>query len=272
MFISLRKKYPDIALIPTADILFAELAHLFRTKEYYEDLDEKLIPENLLILKDGIKELYFECIKGTSDLWETEYHCPYIPSDFILKDWVYWEVRVPDDPFNPPRTPDYLPPPPYIPVIGPLPGKNIPLEISISLTASDLIDDAKWLPALERGLSGMLEDCRNWGLENSNEENIYQRLFFSYCRFLFLVAKYPQESSNLAPPVAIDLMWHAHMTLMHQYINDTQRILGFPLNHHPWKSSKDLLPVSSQFACLWKEEFKTTLENDHIYTISYSKY
>jgi len=123
-----------------------------------------------------------------------------------------------------------------------------------------LIDDVKWLPELERGLS----DLR----EGSDENYIYMRLVISYFRFLFLVAKYPQESSNLAPPVTIDLMWHAHMTLMHRYINDTKRILGFPLNHHSWKSSKDLLPVSSQFACLWKEEFKTTLENDHLYYMS----
>jgi len=261
----MRKKYPEVRLIPTADILFTKISHIVRTKAYYED--DKFTSVNPLLLCDGELNLYVESIKGTSHLWEKEYHCPYLGKDFHITDWEYWDNTKKSARFYK-KEPTFKPPPAYLAVIGPPP----PLEdnfsgISISLTSQDLNNDLKWLPELERNLANMVEDCEQWGIFSS-EKNVFSRLVTSYVRFLYLVAKYPEQRMDLAPPVTIDLMWHAHMTMTDKYRKDTERALGgSPLHHVPWKNSNEVeyLSSTSPFICLWKKEFNTTIEKDHIF-------
>jgi len=260
MYLNLKKKYPTTVLIPTADILFVQLAHIFRTREYYHDVDEQLMPTNPLSLDRGIIELFTECIKGTAHLWETEYLCPYLPPGYEVTDWIYWKEATEDE-----DEPQYILPPSYITVIGPRPPTVSNLEGKLSLTVEDIINDVKWFPELQRSFYKL--ETRSWGL-TYNKNAKYVRLYKTYMRYLYLVAKHPQFRGDLAPPVTIDVMWHAHMSLPVMYKADTTRICGHILEHQPWKSSKEFLPilVDSPINCLWKEEFGTTIDEDHIYS------
>jgi hypothetical protein len=266
MFLSLRKKYPHLLLLPTADILYASLCHLFRTKEYYKDMQElNLSNRNLLELTNAEQTLYIQTALATENLWKLEYQCDYLPAGMKI-DWVYWK---PDDQYHfsfSKSGPDYFAPPAYIGAIGPLPPLNWAGDVKVTLVYSDLIDDFQWLPELERQFGMMHSQAYNWGLWNTSEGGVIKRLILSYQRFLYLVRKFSEESSELAPPVSIDLMWHAHMTLP-SYLEDTTRILGFPLQHQPWKKAKTLLPVEpeSTLACLWKQEFSTDIASDHVF-------
>jgi hypothetical protein len=267
MLVNLRKKYPNIILIPTADILYAELAHIFRTKEYYQDLDKTLQNPNPLKLDDGATKLFTASIKGTAQLWEKEYNCPYLPPGFTIQDWVYWKENQNRGMSDNSPYPDYVPPPSYVSVMGPPPPKNVPLDVHITLTETDLINDVKWLPELEIQLADMRKNCRGWGLYHWDDASVIQRLSCSYYRFLYLVKQHHSEAHKFTPPVSIDLLWHAHMTLTKTYYDDMIEMLGELLEHHPWKSSTELLPLSqdSALACLWKTLFTTNIEEDHIY-------
>jgi len=119
---------------------------------------------------------------------------------------------------------------------------------------------------LEIGLIQLRSNCTRYGLDESDRA-IFERVLFSYYRFLYLVKKYPEESLDFAPPVTVDLMWHAHMTMTKCYNSDMMRQLGRVLYHQPWKSAKTPLPIKpdSSFACLWKSLYKTNIEEDHEY-------
>jgi len=271
MYINLRKKYPSVILIPTADILFAELSHIFRTKEYYGDLVPELRNPNPLKLDPGVVKLFTASIKGTAQLWENEYRCAYLPPGFDVQEWIYWKENHSRGMRDNSPYPDYVATPSYVAVRGPPPSANIQnLGVKVSLTEEDLVNDVKWLPELELELTQMRKSyCRGWGLMNSDETSVIRRLCTSYLRFLYLVYKYPSEADKLAPPVSIDLCWHAHMTLTKIYYENTVDMLGgVPLEHHPWKDSSKLLPINadSTLACLWKTLWNTDIQEDHKYT------
>lgn len=67
MYLALRSEHPNSTFIPTADILFAELCHIFRTKEYYEDVPENLHATDPLFLKEHA--MYDKILDATERAW-----------------------------------------------------------------------------------------------------------------------------------------------------------------------------------------------------------
>ena len=53
-----------------------------------------------------------------------------------------------------------------------------------------------------------------------------------YCRFLFMMHKFPDES--FAPLVDVDTFWHYHILDTRKYAADCQEIFGYFLHHHPY--------------------------------------
>jgi len=249
MFIGLRKKYPESILIPTADILYAQLAHIFRSQNYYQDLDPTQLP---FILTKTEEKLYHDTIKGTINLWKKEYSCDYIPESFNVEKWAFWCVS--NNRYT--RKPNYQHTPFYINVFGSNVGDvEVPGDVKVSINANDLENDLKWFPELEKGFLMVKSHYSN------NEDELLVKLSQDYLRFQYILYKFPEQRDNLAPPVNIDLMWHAHMTLGNTYIEDMKRIFGETLLHHPWKDSKEIIPIAEDapLACLWKQVFNKAL-------------
>jgi len=247
------------------------LAHILRTKAYYEDYAKnQLTPNpNLLKLKSDIANYYTNAIQGTAALWHQEYNMDYLPISYSPQQWSYWKAHEQNDTFDHEVRPDYAPPPGYATVIGPPLTQKISVSISISLTVEDLVEDVKWLSQLEQAYAKCRTTLNKWRKEpfENIEVNILKDLLLSYYRFLYLVNLYPAQSTDFTPPLTIDLMWHAHMSLTTIYTQETSKILGETLAHHPWKTSNNVEPISpeSVFSCLWKEVFKTSLSNEHIW-------
>eukprot|EP01126_Amoeba_proteus_P040252 TRINITY_DN4286_c0_g2_i3.p1 TRINITY_DN4286_c0_g2~~TRINITY_DN4286_c0_g2_i3.p1 ORF type:complete len:447 (+),score=47.80 TRINITY_DN4286_c0_g2_i3:71-1411(+) len=227
MFLHLRIKYPQIFLIPTADILYAELCHVFRTNRYHQDLTSMQMSLDPLVLSSSECCLYREAIVATQKLWEKVFPGTfYLPEDVVQVEWKYWELvrsRTGDQV-------DFHEPPSYFPAIGPLVRTDMVERFqlpSVSLTEQDLKNDKKWLVALERQIS----DSRD-NFCSGKDEFLLKQLAFSYRRFLYLVTCHPKHRKHLSPPVSIYLMWHAHQSTPLLYEREMRRIIGEPLYHH----------------------------------------
>jgi hypothetical protein len=127
--------------------------------------------------------------------------------------------------------------------------------------------DLQWIPQLTKEFQKIYQNSyREMGLLKSTPLDVCRRLSESYHRFLFLVKSDPSLGHKLAPPVSIDLLWHAHQSTPHLYQSETQRIVGFRLDHEPWpEETKKLREVDQDFACRWKTAFGTELERDHLF-------
>ena len=103
------------------------------------------------------------------------------------------------------------------------------------------------------------------GMRNPSPSHVCRRLFDSYSRFLFLCKTRPELDHKLAPPVSIDLLWHAHQSTPQLYEAETVRVLGYRLDHDPWPVSDKLRKVDDDFVCAWKSAFGTDLARDHLF-------
>ena len=139
---------------------------------------------------------------------------------------------------------------------------------NISITAEDVKLDLQWIPQLQKEFRALSNTAyQEMGIVGKvNDRVVCERLFESYHRFLFLCKTMPSLGHKLAPPVSIDLLWHAHQITPQLYMEETTRTVGFHLRHDPWpNNSKDLRDMSSEFACAWKKSFGTDLSKDHTY-------
>jgi hypothetical protein len=145
MFLSMRVAHPTALLIPTSDILFAELSHVFRTDAYHSDLGTTLMASDLLELPEGEGRLYNEAVKGTATLWAGMFpSVPFVEGD--IPPWIPFKHEVVSygrqNPFC-----QYTKPLPYVPSVGSIPnGVNVDTSDlpQIQLNAQDLLNDWQW--------------------------------------------------------------------------------------------------------------------------------
>eukprot|EP01126_Amoeba_proteus_P040254 TRINITY_DN4286_c0_g3_i1.p1 TRINITY_DN4286_c0_g3~~TRINITY_DN4286_c0_g3_i1.p1 ORF type:complete len:467 (+),score=76.37 TRINITY_DN4286_c0_g3_i1:57-1403(+) len=260
MFLHLKINYPQLFLIPTAEILYAELCHVFQTKQYHQDLTSMQISLDPLVLSSSEYYFYSEAIVATQKLWEKVFPgTSYLPED-VRVEWKYWETER----SRKGNRVDFHKPPSYFPAIGPLVCADMVAQFqlpNVSLTEQDLKNNEKWREELERQISYSRDKlcfCKD-------DRFLLEQLTFSYKRFLYLVKCHPEHRENLSPPVTIDLMWRAHQSTPLLYEREMRRIIGEPLYHRLWPSS-NFEEVSDTFTQLWLQEFSTPISEDHHYT------
>jgi hypothetical protein len=269
MFLKLRQEHPNALLLPTADILFAELAHVFRTSAYHEDVNSGVaMATDPLHLSKSEEALYNEASRGTAKLWQETFGEAYFAAD-QTKEHEFFSHQTHRPPFGGGSAlVPYHAPESYIAAIGPRPKSSSVALPTVRLTAQDLTNDLKWMPELEQNFNEMLHEApKKLGRRDLNEEKLIAHFFRGYQRFLFLCKTRSDLSHQLAPPVAIDLLWHAHQSTPRQYVEATTRVIGFRVDHDPWPTeTKELRPMSEEFKCAWKTAFGTTVEDDHCYS------
>jgi hypothetical protein len=71
MFLKLQLDHPNVLLLPSADILFVMLSHVFRTKKYHEDRKRLALPvPDPLCLTEEEERFYNEAVAATGWLWK----------------------------------------------------------------------------------------------------------------------------------------------------------------------------------------------------------
>ena len=178
-------------------------------------------------------------------------------------------------------------PPPYIGCVGPAPPTALVAEAGfpVSIDARELVKDVQWLAMLVSQASELLQG--HWTYSSNGVA--MDRLVRSYDRFLFVVAKH----GLFAPPVPIDLIWHAHQSTPQLYRAETQRMLGCHLLHDPWPAARwtmdadgkmqprqGAVPTTAlspqeegtfaELECLWKTEFGTDMMQEHEMEYAYN--
>ncbi len=267
MFLKLQSDHPNTLLLPTADILFAQLTHIFRTADYHADVasGSVLLARDPLCLSREEEPLYNDACVATARLWESSYGELYFASDAV-KQHAFFVHQVDKGPFTPKwLAARYVPPPAYVAAVGPAPTRKMTDLPEIRLKAVDVRNDLKWMPELDISFRNICTQAyRKLGIFDSSDANVIQHLSLSYQRFLFLCKTRPDLGHDLAPPVALDLLWHAHQATPRLYEEETTRIVGFRVDHDPWPQGKsDLRPLSEQMKCAWKTAFQTDMEDDH---------
>ena len=265
MFLKLRAEHPNLLLLPTADILFAELAHVFRTAEYHQDVKNGMVmARDPLHLSKGDEALYNEAAKGTSRLWQETFGEPYFAADQATEhEFFAHQAHRPSFDGGWREVP-YQQPPPYIAAMGAAPKASLGSVPKVQLSAKDLIKDLKWMPELEQGFWKVSSGAPSKVTKTT--EDFISHLFQCYQRFLFLCKTRPDLAHDLAPPVTVDLLWHAHQATPQLYLEETVRVVGFRLDHDPWPKGKgELRPLSEEFQCAWKTAFGTNVQNDHMF-------
>lgn len=88
-----------------------------------------------------------------------------------------------------------------------------------------------------KGVRTWLKNRLGW------EEGRVNDAILLYCRFLYLVALYPD--TPLVPTLEIDEVWHAHiLSSTSLYAKHCLALLGYFLDHEYYASSDDLFGVS----------------------------
>lgn len=270
MFLYLKQKFPNFWIIPTADIQFCWLSHIFRTETYWNDMNRLGIdPSHSLIESRGEahQAIWIEAALGTQKLWEAEYGAEYFPRDFGFTIQAYVDgMRARQSVYQEGEyNPSLLGP--FLPVIGSNMASANPLEEkipSIHLTPEEIVADVEWYPALEAGLN---EISRNeydvLGLARNKSTLYSKHLIPSYERFLNLCFGSGVDLKKAAPPYVLDLIWHAHQADPIAYKHDCQTLFGCELWHHPWPNGLGVsAPVSTALKCAWKQLYGTSMEND----------
>lgn len=271
MFLFLRKAHPNTWFVPTVDIEFCWLAHIFRTEMYWKDMTALGIdPRHSLCLPHyGQVAGFAAALQGTAALWESTFHLAYLPPNTDLS-WKVWSDH------RRGRTCNRIDPNSFFPTLGTAVA-TIPATIAaphIGLTHQDVQADLSWFPELKCAFSDMNReafDVLRWKYERSdmNQNNnilLKEHLIPSYERFLNLCNDTGNKrliESAVAPPYAIDLIWHAHQLDPVAYKEDCLALFGREFWHHPWPNGPGVsAPVSDELLCAWKTKYGTAMESD----------
>lgn len=268
MFLFLKRTYPNVWLVPTVDIEFCWLTHIFRTETYWKDMTALGInPEHSLCLQSyGEVATFSQAICATANLWnetfgETMY--PYLPpgTDTSIKIWkvetksmLEGASMYQDKPYS------------FFPVMGVMvsvqpPQLDLPL---ISIGHQDIAADIKWFPELDQGFRDLISDAYHNSRYRKCDVFIEKQVIPSYERFLDLCLRHGGDKvENPAPPYVLDLVWHAHQLEPVKYKNDCMSLFGCEFWHDPWPHGLGKsTPVSKEFECQWKQTFGTHMADD----------
>ncbi len=271
MFLKLQSDHPNTLLLPTADILFAQMAHIFRTADYHADVASgaTALARDPLCLSDDEAFLYNEACVATARLWESSFGELYFAGDARRQHAFF--IHQADMSPNERRWRDakYVPPPAYVTAVGAAPKRQVNGLPEIRLKTSDVQNDLKWMSELELSLRNIRSQAyERLNMNEVTDESVIRHLSTCYQRFLFLCKLHPDMGHDLAPPAAIDLLWHAHQATPRLYEEETTRIVGFRVDHDPWPDGTGRLrPLSNQMQCAWKTAFGTDMTEDHWYRV-----
>ncbi len=271
MFLKLQLTHPNVLLLPTGDILFAQMAHIFRTADYHADVASgaAVLARDPLCLSREEELLYNEASIATAHLWEATFGQPYLASGAVKQHAFFIHQTETSSKMRKWDNARYVPPPSYISAVGPIPTNGLAADLpEIRLTAADIQNDFKWTQELDSSFRKMRQQAsKKLSMYDVTDERIIQHLSTCYQRFLFLCKTRPDLGRDLAPPVAIDLLWHAHQATPQLYEEETMRICGYRVSHQPWpEGNSELRPTSDAIKCAWKTAFDTEMEEDHWYT------
>ena len=272
MFLFLKKKYPDTWLIPTADIEFCWLAHIFRTEAYWGDMtDLKIHASHSLLLNRGEQAAFLQATEATAALWEQEFPgLSYLPVDISLTQ--FWQEEHREQRLAAEGNLSYRF---YgaVQIYGFLPKMGALVHLSgthplqkqlptIRLTAVEICADLEWFPELQRGMEIIWRSSYDVLGYGRDYDKLYRKhLIPSYERFLNLC--YQMRLTNIAPPYVLDLVWHAHQLDPVAYRRDCMEMLGREVRHHPWPNGLGVsTPLSSDFQCAWKQAYGSSIEED----------
>jgi hypothetical protein len=270
MFLHLRVLHPRTLLIPTADIAYAQIAHMLRTEQYSADCDSSAVPPtDVLNLTDSEEPLYRDAVLGTKALWDATF-----PSgaefvgpqqlDALMSDDLY---KYEKEGFGA-RTRKKLPP--FVRCIGPEPpaaAATIQGLPTVSMEAGDLLNDVKWMDLLRGSFRKVLSDGYMvvGDYPHRPPETVLRHMLQSYQRWLFLVRQHQDRLDVFSPPVHIDMFWHAHILTPELYRVEMARILGYVPEHRPFVGTNDPFPLSQELQALWKDTFGVEVESDFRY-------
>eukprot|EP00978_Attheya_sp_CCMP212_P019648 scaffold55276_cov55-Attheya_sp.AAC.5 len=129
---------------------------------------------------------------------------------------------------------------------------------NIGLTAEQVHADLSWFPHLQEAFREM-------------NSNAYQVLP-SYERFLNLCHANTNDNnnnvltSNPAPPLVLDLIWHAHQMEPVRYKQDCLELFGTEFWHDPWPHGLGVVTeASDELECAWKTKYGTPMADDWKY-------
>ena len=275
LFLLLKKSYPKIWLVPTADIEFCWLSHIFRTELYWKDMSVlEIDPKHPTHLTTyGEVATFSAAVRGTATLWEQTFGdgIPYLlPGTEISQD-VWKQV-------------DYgskigrCDPKTFFPVVGaPLNVSrttNMTIDIpDIGLTVLDIQADLGWFPELELGFAQLRRHQHNVlagsflrrprDAQAARDALLRYHLLPSYERFLNLCQSPSINEKDISPPYVLDLLWHAHQMEPVAYKTDCLTLFQREFLHHPWpKGLGTSVPVNEAFHCAWKTRYGTAMEED----------
>lgn len=141
--------YPNTWLVPTVEIEFCWLAHIFRTERYWKEMNQNGInPDHKLYLM-GYGEVvsWPDAVRSTASLWEKEFACAYVNNVADISSEV-WTYEVSYEQYLVKRKEHHQ----FFPQMGPKPNKIVDsLKLPhISLTKEEIQADLSWHDELKK--------------------------------------------------------------------------------------------------------------------------
>eukprot|EP01080_Neovahlkampfia_damariscottae_P009806 gene9806-2131_t len=250
-FLKLKKKFPDSYLVPALDIEIIWISHLLRPHLYQNDCQKiygKVFDHKLQCSKFEVA-IRNEALIETQNLWKQEYKSDYFFEKIVINPKIYemGARRVTDK-----RETEYY-------QFDTPPNVNMKVDtkhydaLKFSFSVDDVLQDRKWIKTYSKFMKSnrSVFDSENY-IKNTHG---YVK---SYERYLYLLAKYPNDRSGFYPTSAIDLVWHSHMLHPFGYKEDMEDILDEFLDHIPEENpTEDLQKV-------WENEFGgNEMKKDH---------
>lgn len=264
MFLHLKVTHPDVWLVPTVDIEFCWLAHIFRTETYWKDMKTLgTNPEHSLCLDTyGQVVTFSQAVRATETLWNRTFGggYPYLASPVNTSVQVWQVAPGPMFSYSLKQEKPYS----FFPVMGAMISFSPPFENNlptVSIRHADIAADLKWFPELEQAFNDLYTDNYYAYTYGHHGELIEKQIIPSYERFLDLCRR--DGVTNPAPPYVLDLVWHAHQLEPAKYKRDCLELFGREFWHNPWPHGLGKsTPVSAEFECRWKDAFGTRMADD----------
>lgn len=266
MFLHLKRTHPGIWLVPTVDIEFVWLAHIFRTQTYWKDMKTLGVDLQHSLCLQGFGEVatFADAVCATASLWNDTFGpmYPYLPPGTDTSIQIF---KVGRNSILEGSTMRQEKPYSFFPGMGATTVTESPATLQlppVSLQPQDVAADLKWFPELQQAFRDLSSNrYYSYAYGRRNGEFIEKQVIPSYERFLDLCRRSNME--NPAPPYVLDLVWHAHQIEPVCYKNDCLSLFGCEFWHDPWPTGRGKsTPLSAEFQCQWKQAFGTRIGED----------
>lgn len=211
-FLKLKELYPNTLFIPTLDIEMVWISHLLKPEIYEEDCMKLFgrVIEHELYLNDSNKSIRHEALIETLNLYKSHYKVDLIdPKNIPKKLKFYFKMGMR-------RTEDMREETSYQELFNPFIDKEC----------------KDWKNPFSFNEEDVETDRKSSFYNFPHNSNNYPAFIKSYERFLYLLAKYPEDSHLFYPSLSIDFVWHSHMMNPILYKQDCVEIVGRYVGHN----------------------------------------